>query len=228
MNRISQALADKRYERAIKNSTGAEKIRLLVRRDVVLYLNYLKKKDGSQWIRLSPPLISAYSTLVDVFYGMLEKIDYGDEHIINELATSLSNDFSFFLTISARAFGITFGITITKAAIVADKKVNKASVKDYLTKCKFNSQYQKEIISMATSYINFEQDKLFGAYSENGFISKDLRDMASALISINPNKKDFPLDTMRILYISAIKALEQATIFDKYLIKEIKDADLIR
>ena len=228
-NSIEKASNSRKYAKAVVSSTGLEKVRLLVRREAPMFSTSLKKDDGSTWFHMTLPTSTAHLFLSDGFYGLMkdtfEELGKGDS--FDDFASSLSTDYTKQRIISARIFGIAFGITISKAANLSGKKIKKTAVKKYLESCKFDEIYKKEIVRMTATYIDFEQDKLFGAHSEAAFTSQELGTMAYALVDEKLGKGNFADPTFSTHMNMAIAMAYKETPIDETTIKEFQDVGFI-
>lgn len=226
---VGRASNAREYTKTMRRSTGLEKIRLLVRDRAPVYTGKLKKSDGSSWPNLSLPIATSHLLVADGYYEIMQdtfnKLGRADE--FDEMAEAISTDFSQQETISARIFGIAFGISVAKAANMSNRKIKKTAVKKYLNSCNFDADYKKEIVKMATAYIDFEQDELFGAHSEAGFTSQDLGVMAYALINAKLGKNNYPDPTFSTAMNMAIAIAYKEAYVNDSLIKEFKDEGLI-
>lgn len=227
VGRISQS---RENTKALINSTGLKKICLIVRSEAISFSAKLKK-DGSEtpWFNLKVPVLTAYPILADAFYGSLEEAfnGIGRSDAFDELAVAISKDFTEQKIISARIFGVSLGITIAKAANESGKRIKKAALKRYLNSCSFDEIYKKEIIKMVTAYIDFEQDKLFGAHSEAAFTSQDLGKMAYSMLDEKLEKGKYPDPIISTAMNLAIAIAYSNTPLDDTIIAELKIAGLI-
>lgn len=228
---VKRASYNRTYIKEVEKSSGLKKINLLVRKDSIFFTTGLKKQDKTALrANLVLPTSSAFLAIADSYYSLLNDSSeaIGAGSYFNKLAENLSTDYTKLKTISARIFGISFGITIAKAANLSGKKVKKTAVKKYLNTCDFDDKYKKDIIKMATMYINFEQDKSFGAYSERAFVSKDLGAMAYALIDEKLAKEDHADITIATnMNMATAIAYKETRFYNGCVLSEIEEAGLI-
>ena len=175
------------------------------------------------------PVSIAHLYLADGFYGSLKDFfeKMGDANAYDELAQVVATDYTKQQVIAARIFGIAFGITVVKAADVSNKKIKKTSVKKYLDSCKFDDAYKSEISNAASIYINFEQDELFGARSEAGFVSRDLGKLAYSLLDMKLSKGNFADPTHTTHMAAAIALAYREIVVDDSLVSVLQQEGLI-
>ena len=227
INRLSNSVE---YKKATKKSTGLEKIRLLVRGSAPTFTSQLRKVGSSQRSDLTAPIWTSYIFVADGFYYMMKDAydQLGGTEAFDSLAETISTNFNKLDAISARIFGIAFGVVITKAANTSGKNIRKAKVIEYLNSCEFDERYKKEITKMVKAYIDFEQDKLFGAHSKSGgFTSHDLGIMAYALLDEKLSKEDYPDPTISTSMSMAIAIAYKETVIYDSLIRGLNTAGLI-
>ena len=80
---------------------------------------------------------------------------------------------------------------------------------------------------MTATYIDFEQDKLFGAHSEAAFTSQELGIMAYALVDEKLGKRNFSGPTFSTHMNMAIAMAYKETPIDETTIKEFQDVGFI-
>lgn len=227
INRLSNSVEDARITR---KSTGLERVRLLVRKGGPTFTSQLEKIGESQRSDVSTPIWTSYILITDGFYDLMGDSynNIGKSDAFDDLAKTVSADFNKLDVISARVFGAAFGIVVAKAANTSGKKIKKSKVIKYLNSCGFSERYKKEITRMASAYISFEQDELFGAHSEaGGSISQDLGTMAYALLDEKLGKGNYPDPTISTsMNMALATAYREAIIYDS-LIEGLKAEGLI-
>ena len=153
--------AHQRYEKAIKNSSGIEKLRLKVRSDSITFCNRFKK-DGDDYSISSTgtEVARIYIHLADSFYGMLKEYYKSTQNdLFDKLSDIITSDKEKELIISSKIFGISLGIVTQKAAEETNQDILKAKVTRLVNHCQFNEMCKKEILNMLESYFKLIHSK---------------------------------------------------------------------
>jgi hypothetical protein len=229
-NSAERAAAYRKYDKAIENSNGLEKMRLILRRNAITFSLGLTShgEDKGSSSGISIPILSTHMNICDIFYGQMQElyknIDSEDPFI--DLADEIKSDYTKQRIMTARIFGVAFGVILAKAANTSNKKVKKNAVKKYIDTCKIDEVYRKEIAKTALLYINFETDKLFGARSEGAFTSKDLGQIAYLLLDSKLGKGDFA-DPIIATHMHAALALSYGQADVSYVLNDMEKEGLI-
>lgn len=165
---ISQNIMIKNNKKAIANSSGAEKIRLILRADLTPFLDIIKE-DEKQDVRIASALfisLHAQKNLADSFYGALNGTQ---KHIsttevsaaLSNLEATLSEDEEKKHLLAVRLFGVAFGIVLVEAATATNSKVNKKMFSRLVSSYQIDDHYKKELAKMTTTYINYSNDPSF-------------------------------------------------------------------
>ena len=229
-NGIKGANACKKYNKAIDNSNGLEKLRLILREGAITFslgLTYHgDKKENSSGISFS--ILSTHMLISDIFYGQMQEIykNLNREDPFDELANEVEENYTKQDIMTARIFGVAFGVILAKAANVSNKKIKKSAVKKYIDTSKIDEVYRKEIARTTSLYIDFEIDKLFGARSEVAFTSKDLGQIAYLLLDSKLEKNDYP-DIMIATIMNTALTLSYGQAIVSYALKDLEKEGLI-
>lgn len=218
---VDKVVARKRYDKAIKTSTGLEKIRLMIRADFpMMSLQFKKDEENSSWVFVTMAVSSVHMDLADTFYPSLEEMlgSLNKSTAFNGLSEEISSNGTKELTLASRLFGIAFGIVIAKAADESGKKIKKTSIKKYIDSCKLDEKYKKELSKMTVSLIDFKKEEKAGAH----IISEDLGAMAYALTD---ETMDDPI-IQKPMILAITYAYKKASISES-VIKELEKEGLI-
>lgn len=228
---VERAAAHRNYNKAVERSTGIEKIRLMVRADcTTLSLQFKKKNDeNTSWILVTTAIMMAHMHIADFYYGMLGETyeSLGMNNAFDELSETISSERTKELIISSRLYGVAFGVVLAKAADLTNKKIKKTAVKKFIDNCKLDEIYRKELSKTTMAYIDFENDKLFGAHTEAAWTSHDIGVIACALIDGKLGKNNFADPVIATPMSAAVTYAYKETTVDSSTIKELEKEGLI-
>ncbi len=190
MGFISDAIQERKYKKAVENSHGLEKVRLLVRRRVATF-GYLYTKNSSKGVLAMGSIMSIYMNLVDIFYGRLSSQSkiFGAGDTFDEFGEEIYSDNIKATKLSAHIFGITIGIVECHDNKGKSAKTIISNIKKDLDSAGLD--YSKEILESATDCVNFLKDPMNIEYPEGMAASNDLNKMTSAFLGRKLKKGDF-------------------------------------
>ena len=149
------ATSHRKYETALNNSMGIEKLRLKIRSNSTKFGMKLKKNnEDDAAISIGLPIMETYMHLADTFYTLLKESDKCE--LFDEFAEEVVSDEDEEFVVSSRLFGIAFSITLNSVAATTNLKVKKAAVKNFINSCLLNETCKKELLKTTTSYFNFK------------------------------------------------------------------------
>ena len=211
-----------RYAAAVNNSSGIEKLRLKIRSNSTA----LSSKLGEDTSIFGITLLAAetHIHLADIFYSFTKEQNKGTSRseLFDELSEDVVLEDKKESVVSARLFGIAFGISVEKAADAAKLKVKKAAVKDFIGSCTFSESDKKEFSKMVMAYLDLQK-------SDTRKTKRTLEEMTYALFdaTIKRDKDDAP-DPIAIMPLkAAISYAKNATLVDDLYVKDFKKAGLI-
>ena len=143
-------------EDAIKNSSGIEKVRLILRKVCSVFIEDSLKHDNT-FSELVDCIIKAYVLICDSFYVMGL---YGEENPvfknkeIVDLFTGLDKEKKRSIIIGSRIWGVAIGVVISKSAREEKVTIDFSAVCSYLYNSSYNDDYKNEIIENVIRTIN--------------------------------------------------------------------------
>lgn len=217
--------AHQRYKKAIQNSSGIEKARLIIRDKSTTIMLRLKRNENDY--SLSSVIMAtsmSYIRTADIFYGLLRE-DYeslGKGEIFNTLSEALVSNEEKELIVSSRLFGIVLGIVIEKSADITNKAINKTTIKNYINSCTLDEIYKTELIKAMVAYWNLENKSIKTT-------QRMLEDLTYLLFDskIKRSKDDLPNPMTTASIAEAIKYARENTQINDLVIKELTEQKMI-
>lgn len=231
-DKAERSLDQRNYQNRVNNSSGIEKAQMLLREDALSFSSYVPKNGG--WVTI--PISHTYMDIVEMYYTFIkdaaQKVVDADNGewltALDKFGDSVSTDRTKRQLIVTRIYGIAFGIIVSKAANISNKKANKTAVKQYLESCKLDELYRKEMSKMATIYITYEQDLLSGAKSKHADINHNLGEMAHALFDDKLSEEDDADFNMALFMNTTVSLAYKDAMVDESLISDLEKDKLIR
>ena len=222
------ATAHKNYKKAVENSVGIEKLRLVIRDKSILLGSQIGKDKNGITILSSTvqQAMMAHMYLCDVFYTLIKENYDGTNkgELFDEMSEAIISDEKDSYIVASRVFGIAFSIALEKAAISANHKVQKTITKKFIDSHISDATCKKEVLKTMTLYFNFRNSNTTEAWAAS------LEKMTYALFNatIKREKGDVADPILIMPLKTAIGYARNNISVDDYTVKQLKEEGLIK